>query len=111
MDSISVTQIEPALIKDESLIPEGPYCYTHTGETRMVSKAIGHDGEMIELDEPIKMPSTKKCSYWRFNPEKEEMDNGYCAFLGAGDGDSAGGEGIIDLLWDQVKACGVNDEN
>lgn len=109
MESIPVKQIEKT-IKDEALIPYGSYCYEHTGETRMVNKAIGYNGELIDLNASIKMPRTKNCPYWSLNQKGEAQNNGFCGFLMKGDGDVINNNEPIDLLWDQIKICGRNEE-
>lgn len=96
--------------KDTSVIPQGPYCYTYTG-----------DGEHYI------------CPYYRKILNRPEQADGYCDFLEKGDielGIEAKEdpevvitEGGIEvdknevpdfifggLLWDQVKECGINDE-
>jgi hypothetical protein len=45
------------------------------------------------------------CPYWSINENYEYQDNGYCSYLKQGDWEGLGG-----LLWDQCKACGINDE-
>ena len=70
--------------KDESIIPEGLYCYTGHGKTFIC------------------------CPYWSKRIDKPEQENGYCSFLEHGDWMYGDGSGIS-LLWDQVKECGVNE--
>lgn len=65
--------------KSTDVIPEGIYC--HVGRSTF-------------------------CPYWGRNPNQEEQNDGYCAFLGKGDWEHDG----IGLLWDQVKECGVKDD-
>lgn len=72
------------------VIPHGPYCYTILNAPHR----------------PIKAPwviQTKLCPYWSLNKEKPEQMNGYCSYLEKGDWEDG-----VDLLWDQVKNCGVN---
>lgn len=45
------------------------------------------------------------CPYWDKNPNKPDQENGYCHLLEAGDWMPG-----MDLLWDQVKACPINNE-
>ena len=68
--------------KDKSLIPEGHYCYTGWGE------------------------EFKICPYWAKDPTKPEQQSGYCHFLDRGDWEDG-----LSLLWDQVKECGINNDN
>ena len=81
---------------DESVIPQGAYCYRFTGETKRTA-----DGRPY--------PGTVPCPYWGANPEAGEQEYGYCAKLKLADweGDE---HGHIPLLWDMVKECGINDE-
>jgi hypothetical protein len=72
--------------KDESVIPEGFYCYTPDGPLP------GGGGIKIKL-----------CPYWSFREDKPEQENGYCSFMGVGDWEQNGPS----LLWDQVKECGI----
>jgi len=67
--------------KDESVIPEGQYCYTRN------SKGI--------------IP----CPYWRINKDKKYMENGVCIFL-----DIEDGEDTSSLLWDQCKECRIKND-
>lgn len=46
------------------------------------------------------------CPYWGMSEDQENQDNGYCALLKQGDWEHDG----IALLWDQCKACGVNED-
>lgn len=73
---------------DESVIPEGVYCYSHTGEKNELG-----------------MPKLKVCPYWGQDLTKPKQANGFCTFLDIRDWDDAPG---IPLLWDQVKECGIN---
>ena len=63
----------------EKHIPPGPYCYRY---------ARGRG----------------KCPWWSLNEDKPYQENGYCAYLEAGDWEHGG------LLWDQVKECGINED-
>lgn len=69
-------------VRDERLVPEGPYCYTRRP-----------DG------------SIKACPYHFGCPEAPEQAWGYCSYLGVGDWMD---EGTF-LLWDSCKECGIND--
>jgi len=75
------------MTKDISVIPPGMYCYTMIGVSNMRLDII-------------------PCPYWSLSPDHEDQDNGYCAFLESGDWEDDG----MGLLWDQVKACGENDD-
>lgn len=67
-------------MKDKSIIPEGLYCYSYTGETKIYKG--------------YKYPKTKPCPYFKYvNGEA------FCDFLKVDDY----------LLEDQVKICGVNE--
>lgn len=87
--------------KDTSIIPKGPYCYDENG----------------------------LCPYWDSHniPHYSDMENGYCKYLEKGDWEintekrwtspnheepvSANQIGLpLSLLWDQVKECGINDD-
>jgi len=46
------------------------------------------------------------CPYWSKRADKRERDDGYCSYLDLGDWMENG----TFLLWDQVKECGVNEE-
>lgn len=100
--------------KDESLIPPGPYCYVPDIEKNANRKAGG----------PY---YTKTCPYWGYIKD-EGVDICHCSFLnessipnGTSDEDyeklkkKYGGIDEVwnsltgDLLWDQVKECGIND--
>lgn len=72
------------MAKDTSVIPSGPYCYTYD--------LRGH---------------TVVCPYWHLSADRPEQENGYCDYMAAGDWDSE----CSSLLWDQVKECGMNDED
>ena len=75
-------------VKDESLIPPGPYCYSPRG--------VDGDSYLISL-----------CPYWDKREDKPEQQSGYCHFLERGDWEG----GFGGLLWDQVKSCGANLED
>lgn len=63
---------------DTSVIPKGIYCYDQHG----------------------------RCPYWSKNPDKDDQESGYCAFLQCGDWENR----LTWLLWDQVKECGINND-
>ncbi len=89
-----------------NVIPKGPYCYSG-------SRGRG------------------KCPFWSISSEYPNQYNGYCAFLGKGDWNLGMDDPIfghkpstgerwmtpksdvpipINLLWDQCKECGINDD-
>ena len=71
-------------IHPKDSIPHGPYCYS---------------GSRNPADK-----NYKPCPYWEMFPETEESGaKGHCSYLAKTDGDSG-----FDLLWDQVKECGIN---
>lgn len=78
----------------ENHIPKGPYCYTPIS--------------LVE-DPATGMPRmlTKRCPFWAIDPSQPMQMNGYCAYMGAGDWED---EGTL-LLWDQVKECGVHEDD
>lgn len=76
---------------DESVIPDGIYCYNNLGWST--------DAEGASV------LRTKLCPYWALDEARERQDNGYCAKLKSGDWEDGWG-----LLWDQVKCCGVRDD-
>lgn len=45
------------------------------------------------------------CPFWDKISHFPDQENGYCHFLKSGDFNDDG----VGLLWDQCKACGVND--
>ena len=45
------------------------------------------------------------CPFWCREPTQQPQEDGYCSYLGKGDWQLSCG-----LLWDQVKECGVNDD-
>lgn len=47
----------------------------------------------------------KNCPFWDKAENLREQNNGYCWWLMKGDWDHD-----MDLLWDQVKSCGVGEE-
>jgi hypothetical protein len=102
--------------KDTSVIPEGPYCYVPD---------IEKNANKAEDDHTY---YTKTCPYFKYKKD-EGVDVVHCEFLnvsglinGTSSEDYAklkkkyGGSKEMwdkypaDLLWDQVKSCGENDE-
>lgn len=74
-------------IHPKDSIPHGPYCY------------FGSRNPSAD--------NYKPCGYWEFIPAKDEESSprGHCNYLNKTDED-----GSCDLLWDQVKECGINDD-
>jgi len=48
------------------------------------------------------------CPYWDQVDDKEDQEKGYCWFLEKGDYDDPS---AFNLLWDQCKECGKNDDD
>ena len=65
-----------------SLIPHGEYCYGRK------------DGKFA------------RCPFYDIIPSMPKQSNGFCHYLKCGDFTSPG----TDLLWDQCKECGVNED-
>jgi hypothetical protein len=65
----------------EKHIPPGPYCYRYAG-------------------------GKGRCPWWALNKDQPHQQNGYCEYLGWGDWQQE----VLTLLWDQVKECGINDD-
>lgn len=86
---------ENAKEKDESLIPCGMYCYETSTNDAM-------------FDEHGFKNAVKVCPYWSIDPDKPKQMNGYCSYIELGDWDLPAG---FALIWDQVKACGINEED
>ena len=68
--------------RDESAVPDGPYCYRRDADGRRVP-----------------------CPFWAIDPTRPAQLDGYCALLDLGDWDDDG----VSHLFDQVKACGIRD--
>lgn len=83
-------------------IPRGPYCYSHTGRVVISNVYIGWDGERHTGGHYFK-PEIAPCPFW----EGRDNGNAYCAYLK----ESSEYGDFGNLLWDQVKECGVNDED
>lgn len=94
---------EYPLIRAESLIPKGMYCYT---TLEIVNDA--QYGWRMKID---------CCPFWEhynkkihgelpdeYKPYEKSFQGAYCTYLRTGDWLPNG----TDLLWDQVKCCGVN---
>lgn len=92
------------IAKDTSVIPKGSYCYRHTGKMITADKVFS-EGKWID-SAPHEIPEIQMCPYWSLREDKPHMENGHCGYLESGDWESDG----FSLLWDQVKECGVNDE-
>lgn len=79
-------------------VPHGEYCYA----------PVGADSK------PDGMPilKVKPCPYFKRRGDWPEQRNGYCRLLKAGDHtpgrDRDGQPRSTMLLWDSVKACGIN---
>ena len=68
--------------KDESVIPEGYYCYTYEGDKKV------------------------SCPYWSIDSTKPKQENGYCSYLEKGDQELAEANGFS-LIWDEIKECDI----
>lgn len=79
--------------KDISIIPEGPYCYEHTG--KMTTKYYVWDGNKKVKVKPYQFPEMKPCPYF-----SNKNGEAYCLFLESSEG----------LLFDQVKECYIKTE-
>jgi hypothetical protein len=77
------TSVKEKLSEDnpEQYIPPGIYCY---------------DGDV-------------RCPYWDSNDNQPDQYNGYCHYMKTGDWIDLKKGGTM-LLWDQVKECGINDD-
>ena len=89
-DSIEKVEKLLGIYKDQSVIPNGVYCYGYVSQKEGSRK--------IQI-----------CPYWSKNKTKDNQESGYCSFLELGDWMENG----TSLLWDQCKECGINydDEN
>lgn len=83
------------IVRAESLIPRGPYCYK-PGTIR--GWEVGADG--------VERP-TGRCPFWSLKADASEQENGWCSYLKTGDME----EGGTFLLWDQCKECGIKDDD
>lgn len=88
---------EARMARAEEVVPEGMYCYRHTGR-------------MVEQTSPngtvYRVPETVACPYHKIHGGKRSQENGYCRLLKAGDW-MPRPHGTM-LLWDSVKECGIN---
>ena len=80
-------------VKDTSIIPEGPYCYT----------GLSYDKGILH---------TRVCPYFDHIENGGSQSDGYCHFLEDGDSNLDGSDNLdgCGLLWDQVKSCSINDD-
>ena len=78
----------PPKTKDESLIPEGVYCYEILGP--------GSSPGSLHV---------KNCPYWDRDDAQLSQEDGYCHFLERSDWEDTG----MGMLWDQCKECGINN--
>lgn len=78
------------------VIPKGPYCYEPI-------QAPGVRGYWFRGPIPIRL-----CPYWSKDESKPSQMNGSCSYLGINDWDDSPG---VSLLWDQIKECGINDDD
>jgi pentatricopeptide repeat protein len=74
------------IIKAESLIPSGMYCYA---------------GLEQDKEDPMRFNLIGLCPFWSSSDEHHEQDNGSCSYAKLNDWEHG------TLLWDQVKECGV----
>lgn len=73
------------VVRAEDRIPHGTYCYAR------------------KAGSPF---SVTPCTYWRLRDDHPSQMNGWCNYLGTGDMVEKG----TSLLWDQVKECGIKDD-
>ena len=80
-------------VKDTSIIPEGPYCYTG----KSYSKGVYH---------------IEPCPYFDHIEKGGSQSDGYCHYIEGGDSNLDGSDNLngCGLLWDQVKSCSINDD-
>lgn len=88
--------------KDTSVIPKGPYCYGIIGNT-LVKK--DENGNLVA--DPNGAILTDRCPYWSINEKRGRQENGYCSYGEVGDWQE-NRAGYWGMIWDQLKACGVN---
>lgn len=91
---------ERKMAKAETIVPEGDYCYGHTGQ---MTEITPKDGSRAMV------PEAKLCPYWKRRGDKPEQANGYCRLMKAGDWMPQPFRTV--LLWDQVKECDINHYN
>lgn len=80
------------ILRAESLIPPGLYCYTPVEEP----SAATHWHMRVA-----------RCPFWRLDTTRPRDERGHCDYLRRGDADEDG----TSLLWDGVKECGVRTED
>lgn len=78
------------------IVPHGPYCYSHTGNMRLIER----QGQTFSV------PERKPCPYLKLRQDRPRQQNGYCRLLKAGD--YSQGPHRTMLLWDSCKECGIN---
>lgn len=88
------------LVMFKSVIPPGPYCYTHSG--RMCISNQYHNGDHIEIGEYYITPEIILCPYWKHAGN----NNVYCHYLNC----LSEYQDVTNLIWDQCKECGINDD-
>lgn len=76
----------------EDLIPRGNYCYTPKDAPSVANGLV------------YKIVA---CPFWQKLHDHPAQMNGWCDYLKIGDMV----EGGTDLLWDQVKECGIKKED
>jgi hypothetical protein len=81
-----------SVVRAEELIPRGIYCYT---PQEAPSEANGY------------VYWVKPCPFWKKLTEHPDQMSGWCDYLKTGDMVQGG----TDLLWDQVKECGIKDDD
>jgi hypothetical protein len=74
------------VVRAENRIPHGAYCYAAKRESYF--------------------PVTP-CVYWKLRADHPSQMNGWCDYLATGDMMEDG----TSLLWDQVKECGIKEED
>ena len=57
------------------IVPHGPYCYSHTGNMRLIER----QGQIFSV------PERKPCPYLKLRQARRRQQNGYCRLLKAGD--------------------------
>ena len=80
------------VVRAEVLIPAGPYCYAP---------------KQAPSEETGWVYKIKSCPFWKKLTGYQDDNAGWCDYLKTGDMV----EGGTDLLFDQVKACGIKDED
>lgn len=98
---------ERRLAAAAAVIPAGPYCYTSTGRTIVSTTVIGDDG-VPRTVAPFRRPAHVPCPFQKTRGDWPSQADGYCRLHKAGD-NAKHRNARTDLLWDQVKACGIND--